>query len=1236
MLRHKQINKRTRPSRLGMRLLTAFFGVVFAASFIIPALLNPQAAHADPAPSIISLLKQGTDQSKATYGDLIACKANTAIRNVDQAFLVSVFGDYLGTKIVEAQRNNSFDQVSVEIGASNSTASPAFASNNEITPSVLRYIGGTLNKPVSILAFAPSGATDNNPSGDYRSVPTNSADCNKFVLFPISATEYRASQLVTQGFAGGSVSYVPISFKNPVANGGTTQGQLGYAYFNQSSGQVAFQKFNGFTATGNMSSVGGGGGGGGTTTTVGDVPLSGVWDDIHQIRLSNGDVYQKWQWDKYNEYFLVSTTRQDHQQYIWSAAKNKNLQPYTDGSDKTIQGQFCVPFLYIPNLDINLSDVNDSGASTLNAHIAAAASRTAELYDVATPPPTDTTDECVPVNGGNRLPVALSASVQGSNEEQFNGEYTFDSSANAYRGPTTASNGASGCATKSLLEPQNSPQGQTFFNAVWTLAKKSDSCALIPTKINVAVQSVDQATYDGVKVPTDVNADQTDDKIKVSCDVNWNPLTWIICPLVDLAVRFANGLTSEIEVQLDTSTNGIDTSLNESDPTNNTGRSMYSIWSTIRNMALSLLVLIALIMVISQAIDFGPFDAYTVKKVLPRILIAVIAVSLAWPVLKFIIGISNDAGVSVKTIINRAFAGSDQYGVIQLDATSVGTAGAIGIGAGLTALGALGTLSFVVTAAVALIVGFAVIVFRNLLVVFLVLISPLAIIAWILPNTQKMWKFWYDNLLAALLAFPIIVGIIYLGRAFAVVAAPATSRNFPLIQSIVQLICYFGPFFLLPLAFRLAGGAIASIGGMVNDRSRGILDRTKKMRQNETAKNMQRLKAGSRFEGNTPGTRGLAKAFNRTTAGVGTGWKGRFGTGARGRAALDQASRAAATEQIMKGPHWSAINQNDDALMAATYGNAKEASAALRAKGWSDERINKANAAVQASIGFGRPQAIAAAQQLVSTGTGYKAYKNARGENVSALEEMASTLARASGGNAGTAMSLAGFANSETKRTGRFDLAPGFGNLSTLVNKEAGLPVSADKARYGYDAALQDSWSSADLNTMVRGKDDSQTQYFLSHWSNKLRHGNADERKQAAIAMAEFQTSLPSATAGNQKRINDTLAEIGIDHNDTAYKQAVSAQLEQQYQAEVASGKADAKRDPRAGHPEMVAGRTIEGQLSAMLSDPTLVRGTDPALRGPAVSMSEVELRGRERAYDNSVPRGERGGGAGAGAPDDK
>jgi hypothetical protein len=307
------------------------------------------------------------------------------------------------------------------------------------------------------------------------------------------------------------------------------------------------------------------------------------------------------------------------------------------------------------------------------------------------------------------------------------------------------------------------------------------------------------------------------------------------------------------------------------------------------------------------------------------------------------------------------------------------------------------------------------------------------------------------------------------------------------------------------------GGVFGTVAGMVNDKNRGLLDRGKKKRAEKRAEGLHAFKTGTGtgFAQSSRFTRGVG---TRIGAGVGGG-KGFLGYGAKGKARLDQMNRQNSMDAIMKNPAWSGVNQDDNALHAGVLlqdMSKREAREALKARGDIDDaEADRAIAAWGASGLGGRAAAIAAAQQLVSTGTGYKN-----------IEDMSSTLARASGGNTSTATALAGFANSETKKTGRHDLAPGFSNLQSIVQDyvtPGGAP-SADKLA----AARTEAWNSGSLYEHANDKP-TNLKAHIAHFESELSSTDEGRKTKAATFFTELEAMKPNAKGTNADLINAAL-----------------------------------------------------------------------------------------------------------------
>ncbi len=614
--------------------------------------------------------------------------------------------------------------------------------------------------------------------------------------------------------------------------------------------------------------------------------------------------------------------------------------------------------------------------------------------------------------------------------------------------------------------------------------------ANVAKSVNNTSAATDPTTY----TPPASSSSSVED---ISCDVSiFNPLTWLVCPIFTAARDAVGQLDNAITHRLTIDSGQLLSNIN--DP-NDPAYAFYKAWSGFRTIAMTLLVVIALVMVISQAISVGPIDAYTVRKVLPRLLIAVIFISISWYVMKFMVDLTNDIGNATKVAIETPFSALPNF---QLKSSAITGAGLL-VGVGLLGLGLIGILSFAATALLAVLIAFVILTLREMVVLMLIILAPIAIVAYILPGTEKAWKLWWESFSKALLMFPIIMGFIAIGHAFAAVVYTAGGGD--LLSQIIAMVAYFGPYFAIPATVRLAGGALANIGGVINDRGRGVFDRLSKYRGNKTAQNVQAIKEGRRVEGRDyiPGSRGLARGFNRTTVGLGTGMRGNFGFGTRGNQAVHQALETAAMER-MKTTGFQSIANNDGALKAATYDSVQEAKAA----GVSDADIGAAQAA---GYKFGdRSFQMAATRAMFSTAT---AFDNGR--------DAAETIRRVAHGNAASANALAGFGNSEAKKVGRHDWSPGYATLSAIGRGERQWDASSDA----------EAWRSGGLYQLASGKPKALEQ-FANHWTGIYRNANATQaqRQEAATALLEMQNMLPNANGENQNTINAALNLVGINH----------------------------------------------------------------------------------------------------------
>jgi hypothetical protein len=291
----------------------------------------------------------------------------------------------------------------------------------------------------------------------------------------------------------------------------------------------------------------------------------------------------------------------------------------------------------------------------------------------------------------------------------------------------------------------NSGVNDTISNIVRELAKQ-----------NIKVDTSTPAGSSGDSGST------TDD----SCESTGGSLSWIACPVLDLLDGAAATLDSYVQQFL------------EIDIKDDGRIKLREAWKVMRTFAYILLVPIMLIMVIGTATGSQFIDAYTVKKAFPRMVAAVIFIALSWFLCMELINITNVVGTGIRGIILNPFdvPNPTLSGILAeagaVGGTSGGTAvvGGLALGAGAFVAGAasLGIIaSTLFSATIVMGIAFILLIARQVVIMGLVIAAPLAILSWIFPGNDKLWKFWWGAFSKLLFLFPVIMAMIAMGTAFA-------------------------------------------------------------------------------------------------------------------------------------------------------------------------------------------------------------------------------------------------------------------------------------------------------------------------------------------------------------------------------------------------------------------------------------------------------------------------------------
>jgi len=387
---------------------------------------------------------------------------------------------------------------------------------------------------------------------------------------------------------------------------------------------------------------------------------------------------------------------------------------------------------------------------------------------------------------------------------------------------------------------------------------QGDECINIANEINRLSSSYQKSVVSAG--PDSSEADDTNTVTSTtSCSID--SIGWMVCPVVNFMSKVVDGAYGMVEKMLITPSVNMDIS----NPQNGT----YQAWSIMRSIANVAFVLVFLIIIFSQITSIG-ISNYGIKKLLPRLVIAAILVNVSYYICAVVVDLSNIIGGSLKEAIDNiakqiplpegfTYAGNTWSSL----AISVLAGGAI-LYVGLSAL-----LPALIAALAAILTVFLVLTLRQVLIVLLIVISPLAFVAFLLPNTSKWFDKWKDLFSTLLIMYPIIA-LIFGASALASRIIMSTDSYDGLGDTVIKImgaLMAIIPLAITPIVMKTAGGLLNRLGMIIDNPNKGIFDRMNKGAQNLRQREVNRMNnsALNKVGGFSP-RRAWLRYNSRTTA----------------------------------------------------------------------------------------------------------------------------------------------------------------------------------------------------------------------------------------------------------------------------------------------------------------------------------------------------------------------------------
>ena len=294
---------------------------------------------------------------------------------------------------------------------------------------------------------------------------------------------------------------------------------------------------------------------------------------------------------------------------------------------------------------------------------------------------------------------------------------------------------------------------------------------------------------------------------KNSCGIDGG-LGWLICPVMTFVANINDAAYGAISGFLDIKPAIL------GDNSNTSGAKQG--WDFFRNIANAIFAVIFLWIIFSQISNVGVSN-YGIKKILPRLIIGALLVNLSYYLCQIFVDLSNILGHTLKDALE---AGAGGIGT-ESEAAGWGSAIAatiVGVG-GVAAFAALAIgIPTLAAGFLAIMTVFIILVVRQAGIILLISMSPIAFAAWLLPNTEDLFKKWMKMFRGLLLVFPIISLLYGAGKlAGAVLASSATvdPNNPDETLHLVALAATTMPLIATPFVLQNSLSSLGSIGAKI-------------------------------------------------------------------------------------------------------------------------------------------------------------------------------------------------------------------------------------------------------------------------------------------------------------------------------------------------------------------------------------------------------------------------------------
>lgn len=357
-------------------------------------------------------------------------------------------------------------------------------------------------------------------------------------------------------------------------------------------------------------------------------------------------------------------------------------------------------------------------------------------------------------------------------------------------------------AVKDVAKRTNGDTGSSAMDAVFTscLVKNSgvDAASINKEKGKIA--------WDDIKKDVDISEKKDEDgEPESSCSGDLGSLGWLICPSMSLGGKLADAGYSSVSMFLD-----ISPDIFNDNPELGGAKQA---WNFFRDIANVVFVLLFLWVIFSQISNVGVSN-YGIKKILPKLILGAILINLSFYICQLAVDLSNILGYALKGVLEGASLNAEAPGVGGLGGGFVAVlTGALGlVGAPLFAFLTV-SVPMLIWTLLSIAVALLILVFRQAAVILLIAISPIAFAAWLLPNTESLFKKWVSAFKGLLVVFPVVSLMYGSGK----LAGAVLSNSSGGIMQFVAMCVPILPLMATPFVIKSSLNSLGSIGAKISN-----------------------------------------------------------------------------------------------------------------------------------------------------------------------------------------------------------------------------------------------------------------------------------------------------------------------------------------------------------------------------------------------------------------------------------